>query len=69
MNDFTKRELEWIYEGMESIVGSDSCETERILLKIRDMIKEYCEHSETKQYSDVDYISYCAKCGSFQGWD
>lgn len=68
MNDFTKRELEWIYEGMESLVGADSCEPEHILLKIRDMIKEYCEHSETKQNSEVDYILCCSKCDAFKGW-
>ena len=68
MNDFTKRELEWIYEGMQDLIGADSLEPERILMKIKSMIDDYCEHDGTVSSSEVDYVFHCSKCGEFKGW-
>lgn len=69
MNELTKHELimmgqlarrEYILNHEKSWVG--------IIDKIQSMIDNYCEHSETKQNSEVDYILCCAKCDAFKGW-
>lgn len=69
MNQFTKNELEYIAEAIEMwFKDYDSDTPERIYLKVKSMINGYCEHSETKQNSEVDYILCCAKCDAFKGW-
>lgn len=65
MKDFTKNELEWIYEGMECVVGVDSQTPEDILLKVREMIDNYCEHDYSEKSLEV-HVKQCCKCQDFK---
>lgn len=73
MNDFTKDELGSIFLDMNhNILKAGKNNVAPFYLKLRNkvesMIDNYCEHTETKQNSEVDYILCCSKCDAFKGW-
>lgn len=66
MNDFTKNELKtilWHITTKTSIKpGND------LAPKIQDMIDNYCEHEDTRQICDADYVKVCADCDETLGF-
>lgn len=64
MNDFTKDELKWLQEGINELITADSCTPERIWLKLKNMIDNYCEHSESIMDCDGGITLVCKECGA-----
>ena len=68
MNDFTKKELQEIYNGLDDY-------PEIIYLKLQSMIENYCEHEANKEIYSIrnsrlgaeKMINKCKKCGEFYG--
>lgn len=67
MNDFTKKELEYLYEAAETEVKyfDDSHIGHSLLLKIQTMIDNYCEHENivTGAYPRSNPPKKCEACG------
>lgn len=68
MNDFTKEELKWIYEAMENMMDADSCEPERILMKVKSMIDNYCEHERCGDGAGLEQVCFKCNKSSNEGW-
>jgi hypothetical protein len=64
MNDFTKEELKDMAEAVDWWFKDVECDSpERLYLKLKDMIDNYCEHKLAVYInSDGRYIK-CYKCG------
>ena len=64
MNDFTKEELEYIHEALNSL-GKLGWVKSNILFKykIQSMIDNYCEHTESKTIVnyDNDFVQVCVE--------
>lgn len=59
MNDFTKEELEDIYEA---VMDTSIAMFDYLPSKIQSMIDNYCEHDP--KASSISYTNYfCTKCG------
>jgi hypothetical protein len=71
MNEFTKEELQELYDGLyfegwrEDIKDNPHYQ---LMKKIQSMIDNYCEHKITGQVSDVDYVNICVECKELTGW-
>ena len=60
MNDFTKEELQDIYDA---VMDTDIAMFENLPSKIQTMIDNYCVHSESKANHDYS-VEQCKKCGA-----
>lgn len=70
MNDFTKEELEVIFHELrESREWSENLVNPWPLLdKIQSMIDNYCEHEQSGEVRDIDFIKVCTKCKEVTEW-
>lgn len=59
MNDFTKEELEWIYESLSHMCGKWNRE---IMTKVQSMVDNYCEHSFAFYISPDGNAVRCPLC-------
>jgi len=67
MNDFTKAELELIYDCVENdFLYSNWSRVmyEPFLAKINSMIDNYCDHKNTQMDCDGGISLVCSDCGS-----
>lgn len=65
MNDFTKEELQYMAEAIDMwFKGFDGELPEKIYLKLKSMIDNYCEHELTTGCPTCAHISdfVCVKC-------
>ena len=68
MNDFTKEELEEMLTAINLCHSFPSGVRERppLIVKLRNMIDNYCDCKEIKTMKDIDgadIVDYCANCG------
>lgn len=64
MNDFTKEELIYLFEAIDSDI---ECFNEPEIAynardKLQSLIKNYCEHEWIEYPNDCAAIPYCKKC-------
>lgn len=66
MNDFTKKELKLIHEGLCYAAGASletGCMMKDILMpvasKIQSLIDNYCEQHEADEFENLDYCKHC----------
>lgn len=61
MSDFTKEELEALYDGLWTLMQWGWIKTNlQLNKKIQDMIDNYCDHN--MKYASGEF-TYCDKCG------
>ncbi len=69
MNDFTKEELQYIYDGLLMLSNLGWRKSDLTFCKkISDMIDNYCEHESNKQGCikvNGKKLTVCSKCGEF----
>ena len=65
MNNFTKEELEWLYDEIDGVIEQFEYEDERSYScrdKLKSMIDNYCEH---RLYQHInEFIGFCQECGA-----
>lgn len=69
VNDFTKYELKYLYEGISAITEPGLMDLELIPKmfslqeKLQSLIDNYCEHKESKMDCDGGISMVCISCG------
>lgn len=64
MNDFTKEELKFIAITLERFpVKQPDLEKQ-----IQSMIDNYCDHEQSGEVRDIDFIKVCTKCKKVTDW-
>lgn len=68
MNDFTREELQHIYDGlwMLSKLGWEKSDLTKCK-KIASMIENYCEHKKIGIYIEAGYVYFCRDCSAVTG--
>jgi hypothetical protein len=61
MNDFTKEELEYIYDELDS--NYSELKNIPLMKKIQSMIDTYCEHEPSDTHYEQFRWQLCQKCG------
>lgn len=64
MNEFTKEELEELRYCVTFAHGDDN----GLADKLQSMLDNYCEHEDTRQICDADYVEVCADCDETLGF-
>lgn len=59
MNDFTKEELSYLYDELDS--NYSELKNIPLMDKVKSMIHNYCEHEWTHTYRERE-VSLCSKC-------
>lgn len=60
MNDFTKEELSYIYDELDS--NYSELKNIPLMNKVEAMIENYCEHEFMEYMHGAAAIPYCNKC-------
>ena len=71
MSDFTKEELKIIRNLINNLDEKMLTWSESVILvqsKIQSMIDNYCEHKQSGEVRDVDFIKVCTQCKEVAGW-
>lgn len=67
MNDFTREELNFIWQRLVIADYSNFKNMQELPNKVCAMIENYCEHETIGLYNDADYVYFCRDCSRVTG--